>query len=190
MAKPLKIKKVSPDDGAEKAAARILRTRLKEFYSHWPDSNQLPSLEQLHNLRISCKRLRYSAESTRELYPDRLALMIDLLKRCQDLTGEIQDCVTQREMIEKDLSRLRRRNPGSDQIGALEKIISEYDRRQSMMFAQFHEIWRGMTAPEFRQGLETMVSRKKERRPSPEPARAETTEPSLRLVGERRIIPG
>jgi CHAD domain-containing protein len=180
MAKPLKIKKVSPDDGAEKAAARILRTRTKEFYSHWPDPDVEPTPEQLHNLRISGKRLRYSAESLRDFYPDRLALLIDLLKRLQDLTGEIQDCVTQREMIGKDLGRLRRRNPQSAQIAALEKIISEYGQQQTMLFTQFHEIWRGMTMAEFQESLKAMISRVTQR-----PAEnTETSEPELRLVAQ------
>jgi CHAD domain-containing protein len=186
MAKPLKIKKISPGVEVEKAAVRILRTRTKEFYSHWPDPDVAPTLEQLHDLRISGKRLRYSAESLRELYPDRLALLIDLLKRFQDLTGDIQDCVTQREMIEKDLARLRRRNPHSDQIVALEKIVSEYNQRQSTMFAQFHEIWRGMTMDEFRESLKAMTSRVKERAPA---RGAETGEPSLRLVAGAGSFP-
>src|SRR5215510_16072370 len=116
MAKPLKITKISLNDRPDKAARRILRTRIKEFYSCWPDPDHTPTLEQLHNLRISGKRLRYSAESLRELYPDRLALMIDLLKRSQDILGEIQDCVTQRRMIEAYLARMRRRAPQDDQI--------------------------------------------------------------------------
>ncbi len=186
MAKPLKIKKVSPGAKVEKAAVRILRTRTKEFYSHWPDPDTAPTLEQLHDLRISGKRLRYSAENLRELYPDRLALLIDLLKRCQDLTGDIQDCVTQREMIEGDLARLRRRNPHSDQIAALEKIVSEYSQRQSVMFAQFHEIWRGMTMNEFRESLKAMISRAKERAPA---RGTEGAEPSLRLIAGARSFP-
>ena len=161
MAKPLKIRKISPNSQPEKAARRILRTRIKEFYSHWPNPDHTPTIEQLHNLRISGKRLRYSAESLRELYPDRLALLIELLKRSQDLLGEIQDCVTQRGMIEDYLARMRRRAPQNDQIGALEKIISEYEQRQSTLFTQFHETWRGMTMDEFRESLKAMASRAK-----------------------------
>ena len=37
MAKPLKVTKVSLVDPPDEAAVRIMRTRLKEFYSHWPD---------------------------------------------------------------------------------------------------------------------------------------------------------
>jgi hypothetical protein len=166
MAKPLKVKKISPTDRPESAAKRILRTRIKEFYSCWPDPDRSPTPEQLHNLRISGKRLRYSAESLREIYPDNLALLIDLLKRNQDLLGEIQDCVTQRRLIEEYVARMRRRKPKDDQVAALEKIISEYERRQSTLFTQFRETWRGMAMDEFRESLKAMVSRvKKTKRP-------------------------
>jgi len=87
MSKPHKVKKVSAEKPIYQTARKILRTRLREFYSHWPDAQQPPSFEQLHNLRISTKRLRYSAEQLREYYPDRLALLIDMLKRGQDLLG-------------------------------------------------------------------------------------------------------
>ena len=166
MAKPLKIRKISPDDRPDKAARRILRTRIKEFYSCWPDPDHTPTPEELHNLRISGKRLRYTAESLRELYPDRLALLIDLLKRNQDLLGEIQDCVTQRGAVEAYIDRMRRRSPQNDQIAALENIVSEYALRQSTLFAQFHETWRGMTMDEFRASLWAMVSRVKKTKES------------------------
>jgi CHAD domain len=182
MAKPLKIRKISPDDRPEKAARRIMRTRIKEFYSCWPDPNHTPTPEQLHDLRISGKRLRYSAESLRELYPDRLTLLIDLLKLSQDLLGEIQDCVTQRDLIEDSIARMRRRAPQNGQIATLEKIVWEYDQRQSMLFTQFHETWRGMAMGEFRASLKAMVSRvKKTKRPEPTEDR-EAREPGLRVV--------
>jgi CHAD domain-containing protein len=158
MAKPHKVKKVLPTDRADRAAVRILRTRLKEFYSHWPDPNRAPTPEELHDMRISGKRLRYSAECLREFYPDQLALLIDLLKRSQDLLGDIQDCVVQRTMIEEDLKRLKQRNGNSDHIPVLEEVIAEYDRRHTLLFAQFRQIWRGMMADEFRRSLKKMIT--------------------------------
>ena len=159
MAKPLKVKKLGCDDPPYIAAKRILRIRLKEYYSHWPDPDQTPTPTQLHNLRISGKRLRYSAESLRYLYRDRLALLIELLKRGQDMLGEIQDCRTHREDLAKDLSRLKRRKPRSEEIAALENLIAEYDQRQKTLFGQFQEIWRGLTMKEFRDGLKALISR-------------------------------
>jgi CHAD domain-containing protein len=112
-------------------------------------------------MRISGKRLRYSAESLREFYPDHLALLIDLFKRSQDLLGEIQDCVTQKLMTAEDLMRLRRRNPQSDDIGVLEGIISNYDQRQSLLLTQFRDIWHGMAMKEFRASLKVMTTKSK-----------------------------
>ncbi|MGE0130979.1 MAG: CHAD domain-containing protein [Blastocatellales bacterium] len=189
MAKPLKIRKISPSDRPVNAAKRILRTRIKEFYSHWADPDQTPTPEQLHNLRISGKRLRYSAESLRELYPDRLTLLIDLLKRSQDLLGEIQDCVTQRAVVEEQLARMRRRNPQNGQGAVLEKIVSEYEQRQSMLFAQFHENWRGMTLDEFRESLRAMASRAKKSKLPHRPENSEAREPVLRVIAPAESLP-
>jgi hypothetical protein len=192
MAKPLKIKKISPDDRMEKAARRILRTRIKELYSCWPDPDRTPTPEQLHNLRISGKRLRYSAESLRDLYPDRLALLIDLLKVAQDRLGEIQDCVTQRGLIEASIARKRRRAPQNDEIAALEKIVAEYDRRQSTLFTHFLETWRGMSMEEFRASLNAMVSRgiKPKRGRAPASEDQENREPVLRVITAADVFPG
>ena len=158
MAKPRKIKKVAPGQPITQSAERILRTRLKEFYSHWAEPADEPTPEQLHNLRISGKRLRYSAEQLRELYPDRLALLIDLLKRSQDLLGEIQDCVTQRALFAAEKTRLEKRSSSKDEQTLLVKILGDYEQRQALLFVQFREIWQGMTLPEFRTSLKAMVT--------------------------------
>jgi len=173
MAKPLKVKKLSPSDSPSRAARRILRTRLREFYSQWEDPDQHPSPEQLHDLRIAGKRLRYSAESLRELYPDRLALFIDLLKRGQDMLGQIQDCVSQREALHKDVLRMQRRNARAEEITLLENLIAEYDQRQTTLFSQFREIWLSLTMKEFRRGLKSMISRPIKSEPKPEGSETE-----------------
>ncbi|MBO0799310.1 MAG: CHAD domain-containing protein [Blastocatellia bacterium] len=158
MARPLKIKKVLPSDPIDKAAVRILRTRLKEFYSHWPDPGRDPTPEELHNLRISGKRLRYSAECLSELYPDKLALLIEMLKRSQDLLGAYQDCIVQQRMIEEDLERLRVRDGRSKDIPVLEELIAKYEKRRTHLFAQFRRIWLGMSSDEFRHSLKKMIT--------------------------------
>ncbi len=181
MAKPLKIKKVSPTDRIDKTAVRILRTRLKEYYSHWPDPDRTPTPEKLHDMRISGKRLRYSAESLRALYPDQLALLIELLKRGQDLLGDIQDCVVQRSMIADDLNRLRQRKHDSNHIPILESLISEFDQHQTQLFTQFHNIWRGMMADEFRHSLKKMFT-------NPDIYEAKSGDAHLHLINREKEI--
>lgn len=158
MAKALKVKKISPDDECTLAAVRILRTRLKEFFSHWCDPDQTPTPAQLHDLRISGKRLRYSADSLRALYPDRLTLLIDLLKRLQDLLGEMQDCETQRAVIEADLAPRKRRQPGRGETAALQRLIQHYHQRQAKLFTDLAELWRGISSEKFRAGLKDLIS--------------------------------
>jgi hypothetical protein len=115
--------------------------------------------------------------------------MIDLLKRSQDLLGEIQDCVTQRGLIEAYLARMRRRSPQNDQIMALENIISEYDQRQSVLFTQFHETWRGMTMDEFRASLKAMASRAKKTKRAQTPENRQQREPVLHMISPAESFP-
>ena len=175
MAKPFKIKKVTPLDPAHNAAIRILRTRIREYFSHWPDPDDAPDDRQLHNQRISGKRLRYSAEMLSELYSDRLALFIELLKRQQDLLGEAQDYVTQRTRIAADLAR-RRRLARRDEIAAFEALLDVYDERRAAVQEQIEDVWRGMTTKRFRKLLRAAVSR-----PS-KPAGKETRTSESKLV--------
>ena len=158
MARPFKVKKIAPLDPAHSAAVRILRTRVREFFSHWPDPDVEPDDTQLHDQRISGKRLRYSAEMLRELYADHLAILIDLLKREQDLLGEAQDCVTQRARIAADLAR-RRKLARRDEIATFEALLALYDERKRSLHAEIEDIWRGMTTKRFRSLLRAVVSK-------------------------------
>jgi len=180
MAKPFKIKKVSPNDSAQRAARRILQTRLRELYSHWPDPEEVPTPEQLHNQRISGKRLRYSAETVRDLYPDRLALLIDLLKRQQDLLGSIQDFVTQRAIIAVDLARQQQSKKGGE-VSALEALLAQFDQKQQELFVDLRDIWRGMTRPKFREMLNDLIA-------DPRKAPKKDDSPSLLPAFEQLVL--
>ena len=175
MARPFKVKKITPLDPAHAAATRILRTRIREFFSHWPDPDDRPDDRQLHDQRISGKRLRYSAEMLRELYPDRLALFIDLLKRQQDLLGEAQDYVTQRTRIAADLAR-RRKLARRDEIATYEALLAVYDDQRAALQEEIDDVWRGMTTKRFRTLLRSAVSKPKK------PAKKNAETPKSQLV--------
>lgn len=158
MAKPFKIKGLKSDVPLPEAAERIMRARLKEYFSHIGSNERNPTPEQLHALRISGKRLRYSAESLRDLYPDRLEMIIDMLKRVQDMLGEMQDCIVFSQLIEGDLSRLRKRKPGSPEIVQLERLIESYRERHRVLTGQFLDLWHGMASKGIRRSLRKMIS--------------------------------
>jgi CHAD domain-containing protein len=159
MAKALKVRKVAPAKPCAEAAVRILRTRLKEFYSHWPDPAQRPTPEQLHNLRISGKRLRYSAESLSSLYPDRLTFLINLLKSLQDLLGEMQDCRTQRATLEAMLRRRLQSRLSQAEVTLIKKLCRDYEQRQEKLFEELATFWHSIARKKFRASLKDMVSR-------------------------------
>jgi hypothetical protein len=118
-----------------------------------------------------------------------LALLIDILKRSQDLLGDIQDCVTQRGMLRVELARIRRRRPQSDQIAILERIETEYKQRQSTLFEQYRETWQGMTMKEFRECLQAMAkSVKKAKRAKPAESQA-AGESALHVVSVASSLP-
>ena len=96
----------------------------------------------------------------RELYPDRLALFIDLLKRQQDLLGKAQDYVTQRTRIAADLAR-RRKLARRDEIAAYEALLAVYDDQRAALQEEIHDVWRGMTTKRFRTLLRSAVSANK-----------------------------
>jgi CHAD domain-containing protein len=168
MARPLKVKKLAPGDAAQEAAARVMRTRLKEFYSRWRDLDRRPTAAELHDLRISGKRLRYSAETLCDFYADRLALLLDLLKKIQDVLGEMQDSATEREMIEAEGRRLaarleREAGPAArarlqGEIEALRAVLQAGERRQEKLFAQFSRLWRGLSHKKVRAALKHLVA--------------------------------
>ena len=48
--------------------------------------------ERHHAMRIAAKRLRYTMEICRPMYPGRLDEPVEAVKRVQTLLGEIHDC--------------------------------------------------------------------------------------------------
>lgn len=180
MAKAFKVRKVSADDDSTEAAVRIMQTRLREFFSRWPEADVTPDAGQLHALRISGKRLRYSAESLRELYPDRLALLLNLLRQLQDVLGDMQDYETQRAIIEADLARLKarharpqNRDESAEESNKMEAAVADllnHDRqKQEKLLAEFTLLWRSLSNRKFRRALKYLVThpRRPEKQPAP-----------------------
>jgi CHAD domain-containing protein len=75
---------------------KLFRRVLKEGRAIRPDT----PAESIHELRKSCKKLRYLLEFFRPLYPpDETARIIKQLKKLQDYLGEFQDVHTRIDML-------------------------------------------------------------------------------------------
>jgi CHAD domain-containing protein len=66
-----------------------------------------PPLEDLHNFRLLTKRFRYTLEQFRHCYGPGLGQRIDALRKLQQYLGEISDCATTSDLLDRrtDLSK-------------------------------------------------------------------------------------
>ncbi len=88
-----------------------IKTRLDELHSHEPFIHDPGNKLELHAMRISAKRLRYSLETFETLYMGQLKTTINAMRELQDLLGLIHDMDVWAEFIptfiEEERTRIR-----------------------------------------------------------------------------------
>ncbi len=108
--------------------------------------------EDLHELRKSCKKLRYLMEFFENLYPDRqVRTLVKVLKTLLDNLGNFQDLEVQalhlrrfgEQMAEED-------HTGADTLLAMGALIGSLTRRQALAREHFAEIFAGFDTREHR----------------------------------------
>jgi CHAD domain-containing protein len=121
------------------------------------------TLEQLHALRIECKKLRYLLEFFREVLGKGLSAVIDDLKVVQDHLGDLNDanvaCHNLREFIDSWEERQvlvplhERQNPEP----VVAYLAAKHAERHKLM-AAFPQVWEHFNRPEFLENLALAVS--------------------------------
>ncbi len=74
------------------AASVLLARRLAELEAFDAVADHPERVEELHSMRITAKRLRYTLEVFRAVLGEQAAAVLGQLKEMQDLLGEIHDC--------------------------------------------------------------------------------------------------
>lgn len=69
-----------------------INSRLDEFLAYEPYITQPDKVTELHEMRIRAKWLRYTIENFSTLYSDELKSSLQVIRKAQDLLGEIHDC--------------------------------------------------------------------------------------------------
>ncbi|MCW8884708.1 MAG: CHAD domain-containing protein, partial [Motiliproteus sp.] len=128
----------------------------KEITPETPD-------EQVHDLRIQCKKLRYLMEFFSPLFPKKvIKKQIRALKGLQDNLGRFNDFSVQQESLHDYLKRKMERGnldlDVADSIGALRLVLNQQQRQERdrvmACFARFH-------SPEIHQSFETCFDHKR-----------------------------
>lgn len=91
MVKAKRVKGIRCDAPVSDNARRIIETRLEEMLSFAPWVADQNNVEEIHNLRIAAKRLRYSLELFRFGLPSGTGGLIDEVKEIQEHIGDMHD---------------------------------------------------------------------------------------------------
>jgi hypothetical protein len=103
MSKAWPVKGLDPDASLDFNARRILRVRVGEFYSWEPAVANPLATTELHNMRISAKRLRYTLELFASIFGSEGERQISRVKQLQELLGTIHDVDVRIELINDEL---------------------------------------------------------------------------------------
>ena len=132
----------------------LMSKRLKRVRSYRGLIDQATS-EDLHALRIDCKRLRYAAEFVRHCYPRSLQGWIDEVVEVQTALGEIHD----RDVRVPALREMADKHGDSASLTAgFERLIAhELSKRQDYLDS-FLKAWPRISSKTFRKQLQNILS--------------------------------
>jgi len=112
----------------------------------------------LHELRISCKKLRYLMEFFQSLYPaDKIAKLIKALKKLQTNLGDYNDLHVQMESLERfSKLMLEHEHPPAETLLAMGTLIESLDQKQQAVRREFESQFRQFNAPEYHSLFEAL----------------------------------
>ena len=163
MAKTHKITGVKPLCSYRENARIILPQKVEEVYTWEPFIRDAARREELHNMRISIKRLRYTMELFRVAYGSpkthstevtgvddkRFAEFLGVIVDLQEILGDIHDC----DVV---LAVLTHYGTHSDQGVVAEgtaKLIAQTRETRNAAYKTFLEKWEHLSTIDFKQKL-------------------------------------
>ncbi len=158
MAKAHKVIGVAPLRSYQENARIILPQRLEEVYTWEPFIRDETRREELHNMRISIKRLRYTMElfrvvyglpTVRSQYAEFLAMIVDL----QEILGDIHDADVVVEVLVDYTSQSGNRGREIDVRSGVATLIAQTQKTRRADYETFLEKWDQLSAAGFKQKL-------------------------------------
>ena len=125
---------------------RVFRRVIKEGKA----INKKSPNEELHELRKTCKKLRYLLEFCRSLHPKKdINRLIKALKQLQDNLGEFQDFSVQIDALHHFSEQMiEEKRADEKSLAAMDKLIGILDERQHETRKIFHQRFKNFSAKE------------------------------------------
>lgn len=105
LVKAKKVKGIDCDESVVVNARKIIDVRLREMLSFGEHVGDPQKIDEIHNLRIAAKRLRYTLEMFRFAFPKELADLVDEVKQVQEHIGDMRDADVMIERVNQILAR-------------------------------------------------------------------------------------
>jgi len=119
---------------------------------------EMLSPDQQHELRIACKKLRYTAEFFAHLYPPRLQRLVAVMTRMQDLLGTSHDADVYFDRLEEYARKQHGQKPGTEVTAALQSTRSYLRRMRKQALRDAVAIWKSFVASSTQTGWKKVVS--------------------------------
>ena len=127
-----------------------IHTRLEDFLAYEPIVEQPEKVEELHEMRIAAKWLRYTLEAFAPLYSSHFKPHLQAVKQAQETLGDIHDCDVWTTFIPTFLEEERQRTleymghtrPVKRFIYGIQSFEQDRRRAREEQYQQFVSDWR------------------------------------------------
>ena len=162
MAKALPLYAVNPRESLRSNAPLMLHTRLEELYQFAPYISDPGRVEELHNMRIAAKRLRYTMEIFQPCFSGKdFGKLYDQVKSVQEQIGEIHDRDVRGPLLQAFLDDHAAARP--EVRAGLERLIQSQASERAKLYRTFILYWNKLQKQGFRpQFLQMLVQSESE----------------------------
>jgi len=135
---------------SEVAGERIWKMYKRVIHEGEAITDQSPP-EELHELRKSCKKLRYLMEFFSNLYPaQELSQLIKALKQLQGNLGDYNDLHVQIDSLKRYSKQMMEHNPPpAETFLAMGSLVESLDQKQRSLRQEFHAQFQQFNAPQY-----------------------------------------
>jgi CHAD domain-containing protein len=149
MAKAFPLMSIDPEDTLASNAPLMLHTRLAEMYRFARYVHDSERVEDLHNMRIAAKRLRYTMEVFAPCFPGpTFDGLYENVKKIQEQIGDIHDCDVRVPMLSSHIASDGRHHP-EIRIG-IEKAVAAEQAKRRRLYGRFIRSWTKLDTEGFR----------------------------------------
>jgi CHAD domain-containing protein len=143
---------MDPEGTFGENAALMLLIRFAEMYRLAGAVDDPERVQELHDMRIAAKRLRYTMEIFQPCYGGELAKeyksVYEKIKSIQEQIGDIHDCDVRGPAVTEFVEEHAKRRP-EIRVGLI-RLIDKEKQDRDRMYSEFIEYWANLTRKNLR----------------------------------------